>query len=208
MVPASQSAAETGRRLLGALAALLAVAAAVLLLLPNPLADAFFAAWVIGSALIALVGGVAAWTNRTPLAWVAAILLSALSVVTLTSLGLFIAPAAVCLLGAALLSHWTGPRTDAREAIAANPPSLRETVLKAVAGVGSIALGSGLVYVTAVVRGLFEACSNETLACAIDAIHWFALGGTVLGLLAVGFGGWLLWKQIYVARVLRSEHVG
>lgn len=207
MTPSSRS-AETGRRLLSALTVLSAVVAAVIVLLPNPLADAFFAAWVVGSVLLALVGGVAAWTNRTPLAWVAALLLTALSIVAITSIGLFVAPSAVFLVGAALLSHLTGPRGDAREAIAANPPTVRETVLKASVGIGSMAVGAGLVYATAVVRGLFEACSNETLACAIESTHWFAVGGTVLGLLAIGVGGWLVWKQLYVAHVLRSKQFG
>ncbi|MFC7081369.1 hypothetical protein [Halorussus caseinilyticus] len=199
----------TGRRLLGSLAVLFAVVAAAVVLLPNPLADAFFAAWVVGSVLIALVGGIAAWTNRTPLAWVAAVLLTGLSITAMLSFGPYVAPAAVCLLGAALLSHRTGPRGNARKTIAANPPSVRETVLKTGAGLGSIVLGAVLVYVSAVTgSGLFDACANETLACALENTHWFAVGGSVLGLLAVGVGGWLLWKQIYVARVLTSKQLG
>lgn len=207
MVSASRS-AETGRRLLSALAVLSAVVAAVYLLLPTPLADVFFAAWVVGSVLLALVGGVAAWTNRTPLAWVAALLMTGLSIVAMTSLGLFTAPSAVFLLGAALLSQLAGPREDVREAIAANPPTVRETALKAGAGVGSIAVGAVLVYVNAIARELFEACASETVACVVEATHWLAVGGTVLGLLAISVGGWLVWKQVYVARVLGSKHVG
>ena len=207
MVPASQP-IETGRRLLSALAVLFAAAAAVYLLLPNPLADAFFAAWVTGSVFLALVGGIAAWTNRTPLAWVTALLMTILSIVTMTSLGLFVAPSAAFLLGAALLSRRAEPRRNARKAIAANPPPVREFVLKVGAGVGAIAVGTVLVYATAIVRGLFEACSNETLSCAVENTHWLAVGGTVLGLLAISVGCWLIWKQIYVARVLASRHVG
>lgn len=208
MAPTSQS-AETARRLLGALAVLLAVVAAVALLLPDPLADVFFAAWVVGSVLLALVGGVAAWTNRSALAWVSALLLTGLSLAGLMSVGLFVAPAAVCLLGAALLSGRSEARKETRDAIAANPPSARDTVLKAGAGVGSICLGAGLVYATAVRGdGLFEACISETLACTLRNTHWPALGGTVLGLLAVAIGGWLVWKQVYVARVLASKQFG
>lgn len=207
MVPASRS-AETGRRLLGALTVLSAVVAAVSLLFPNPLADAFFAAWVVGSVLLALVGGVAAWTNRAALAWVAALLMTALSIVAITSLGFFVAPSAVFLLGAALLTRRTESREDAREAIAANPPAVRETVLKTGAGVGSIALGAALIYESAVARELFEACASETVTCAVEATRWPAVGGTLLGLLAISVGGWLIWKQVYVARVLTSNYVG
>jgi hypothetical protein len=31
---------------------------------------------------------------------------------------------------------------------------------------------------------------------------------TVVGLVGVGLGGWLIWKQVYVARVLASKHIG
>lgn len=200
MVPLPPS-AETGRRLLASLAVLSAVVAALALLFVNPLADVFVAAWVAGSVLLALVGGVAAWANRTPLAGAAALLLTGLSLAGMMSVGLFVAPSAAFLLGAALLSWRAGPREGVTEAIAANPPTVRETVLRALLGVGSIALGAGLVFVTAFGEGLFEACASETLACTVENTHWLAVGGTVLGLVAVGVGGWLVWKQLYVARV-------
>lgn len=195
-------------RLLGVLAALSASVAGGYLLLPDPLADAFFAGWVLVSVVLALVGGVGAWTNRTPLVWVAALLLTGLLIAGMWSIGLFIAPAALFLLGAALFSQLAGPREDVLEAVTADPPTTRETARRALLGTGSVVVGSGLVYAGAFRRELFGVCANETLACAIDKTHWGAVGATTLGLIAVGVGGWLLWKQVYVTRVLALRHRG
>jgi hypothetical protein len=209
MVPPFQHlSVRKGSRLLGVLAILAASFAASYLLLPNPLADVFFAGWVLGSVALALVGGIAAWTNRTPLVWVAALLLTALSFVALTSIGLYIAPAGLLLLGSALLSQLAGPREEVRDAIAADPPTVQEAVLKTLAGTVSVAVGAGLVYVGAFTRELFGACATESLACALEKTHWDAVGMTVVGLVGVGLGGWLIWKQVYVARVLASKHIG
>lgn len=206
MVPSLGSPSlESGSRLLGACAVLSAIAAAVVLLLPRPLADAFFAAWVLGSVAVALVGGVAAWTNRTPLVWVAALLLTGISVVGMWSIGLFVAPAAGFLLGAAVLSRLAGPRAGVRQTILADPPTVPEAVLKTLAGTGGLVVGSALVYAGAVTRDLFGPCARETLACAVGRTHWDAVGVTVLGLVAAGLGGWLTWKQVHVARVLAAE---
>lgn len=192
-------------RLLSVLAILSASVAATYLLLPNPLADAFFAAWVLVSVILALIGGSAAWTHRTPLVWAAALLLTGLSVVGMWSIGPFIAPAALFLLGSAVLLQWAGPRKEIQEAIIADPPPVQDAALKAVVGIGSVVVGSWLVYAGAFARELFEACARETLACAIGKTHWDALGIAVLGLIAVGLGGGLLWKQVYIARVLASK---
>lgn len=195
-------------RLLSVLAVLSASVAGGYLLLPHPLADVFFAAWVLVSVILSLVGGIGAWTNRTPLVWVVALLLTVLSIVGMWSIGRFIAPAAFFLLGAALFSQLAGPRTDVLEAIADSPPTESEVVLKTLAGIGSVVVGSGLVYVGAFARELFGACASETLACAIDRTQWDAVGVTVLGLIAISSGGWLLWKQVYLARVLALEQSG
>ena len=205
MSPLRPPSLRTGSRLLGALGALSASAAAVALLSPRPLADAFFAAWVLGSVGVALVGAVAAWTNRTPLVWVAALLLTGLSIAGMWSIGFLVAPAALCLLGAAVLSRLAGPRPGARTAIVTNPPTVPEAVVKTLAGTGGMVVGSVLVYVGAVARNLFGACARETLACAVAKTHWDAVAITVLGLSAVGLGGWLTWTQIHVARVLAAE---
>lgn len=195
-------------RLLGVLAILSASVAGSYLLLPTPLADVFFAGWVLVSVILSLVGGIGAWTNRTPLTWVAALSLTGLSIVGMWSIGLFIAPAALFLLGSALFSQLAGPRKDVLEAATANPPTTRETVRRALIGTGSMVVGSGLVYIGAFARELFGACANETLICAIDKTHWGAVGITTLGLIAVGIGGWLIWKQVYITRVLALRHSG
>jgi hypothetical protein len=199
--------ARTASRVLSALAILSASVAISFLLLPHPLADVFFAAWALVSVGLTVAGGVAAWTNRTALAWLAALSLTALSIAGIWSIGLFIAPAALCLLGSALLSQLAGPRTNVQEAIVSDPPTVPEAVLKTLAGTGSVVVGGGLVYVGAVTRELFGACARETLACAIDRTYWDAVGVTVLGLIAVTLGEWLLWKQVYIARVLASTHL-
>lgn len=193
---------ETSSRLLGALAVLSAVLASIYLLLPDPLTDVFFSGIVLLSVLFALVGEVGAWTNRTPLVWVAALLLTGLAIAGMMSIGFVIAPAALFMLGAALLSQLAGPRRDVREAIIADPPTVREAVLRTVAGTASVAVGAGLVYAGAFARELFGSCASETLACVLDTTHWDAVGITLLGLAAVGLGGWFVWRQIYVARVL------
>ncbi|MFC4448981.1 hypothetical protein [Halorussus aquaticus] len=206
MVSASHSeSVERASHLLSALAVLSASAAGAILLSAGPRADVFFTGWVLVAVGLALAGGIGAWTNRTPLVWVAALLLTGLSVVGMWSIGLFLAPAALLLLGSAVLSQRVGPREEVRAAILADPPSPSESAAKATCGVGSAAVGAWLVYVSAVEGGLFEACATETLACTLENTHWDAVGVTVAGLLAVSLGGWLLWKQVYTARVLASS---
>lgn len=208
MAPALQpSTARTGSRLLSAFAILAASAAAIYLLFPTPLADAFFAGWVLISVILPLIGGLGVWTNRTILVWIAALLMTGLSIIGMWSIGFFIAPAALLLLGAALLSQVAGPRQDVHEAILADAPSAHEVAGKAVAGIGSMAVGGWLVYIGSITRDLFGACAQETLACALSKTHWDAVAVTTLGLLALSFGGWVLWKQVYTARVLASEQV-
>ena len=205
MVPALQAPTrQTASRLLSVLAVLSAGVAVTRVLFPNPLADVFFAGIVLLSVLFALVGVVGAWTNRTPLVWVAALLLTGLSILGMWSIGLFLVPATLLLLGAAIFSQMAGPRTAVRDAIVANPPTEQERVRKKQVGAGSIAVGVGLVYVGAFARGLFGACARETLTCALTNTNWGAVGLTVLGLIALSLGGGLLWKQAYITRVLAS----
>ena len=191
-------------RLLSVLAILSASVAVTYLLLPNPLADVFFAGIVMLSVVFALVGGIGAWTNRTPLVWVAALLLTGLSLLGMMTIGFFLLPAALLLLGAAVFSQMAGPRTGVREAIIANPPTEQEVVRKKRVGTAAVIVGLGLVYVGAFAQELFGSCASETLACALNTTNWGAVGLTVLGLLAVSYGGWLLWKQVYVTQVLAS----
>lgn len=196
-------------RLLATSAVVLAGVAAVALLVPRPLADAFFAAWVLVAVALAGVGALATWTRRTALVWVAALLLSGLSVVGMWSVGLFVAPAAVVLLGAAVASHWTGPRPGSHEAVLEDPPSVLEAVLKTLAGAGLVVVGAGLTYEGTFVRELFtRGCVSETLGCALAVTRWDAAGLAVLGLAGLGLGGWVVWRQVAVGRVLASTQAG
>ena len=205
MVPALQVPTnQSVSRLLSVLAILSASVAVVYLLFPNPLADVFFAGIVLLGVIFALVGGTGAWTNRTPLIWVATLLLTVLSILGMWSIGIFLIPATLLLFGAAISSQMAGPRTDVRDAIVASPPTERELVRKKQVGTGSVVVGVGLVYVGAFAQELFGACASETLACALNKTNWGAVGLTVLGLIAISLGGGLLWKQVYITRVLAS----
>lgn len=206
MVQTSQSRSnKTVSRLLSILAILSASVAVTALLLPNPLADVFYSGIVLLSVLFALVGGIGAWMNWPPLVWVAALLLTGLSILGMMSIGLYLVPAALLLLGAAVFSQLAGPRPEVRESILANPPTKRDIIQKLLIGTSSIAAGSGPVYVGGFRQELFGSCAQETLACALETTNWGAVGLTVLGLFAVSYGGWLLWKQTYITRVLVSK---
>lgn len=193
-------------RSLGVLALLCAVVAAGVLLFPDPLADAFFAGWVLLSVATAVVGCAAAWTGQRPLIWVAALVLVGLSIVGLWSIGLFVAPAALSLLGAAIAAQVTGRSEDRHNAILADPPSRQDVARKALLSASALLVGGALVYDGAVRRELFDACARETVACAVAAVHWDAAVVTVVGLIALALGGWLLWTQLYVARILASRN--
>jgi hypothetical protein len=173
-------------------------------LLPDPLADVFFAGIVTLSVVFTFVGGFGAWTNRTPLVWAAALLLTGLSILGMMSIGLYLVPAAFLLLGAAVFSKLAGPRTGVRESIRADPPTEREIRRRQIVGVGTVVAGLGLVYIGAFTQELFGSCTRETLACALDTTDWSSVGLTVLGLSTVSYGGWLLWRQAYITRVLAS----
>ena len=208
MAPASRSSRiEAAGRLLSGLAVLILVVAAASLLLPSPLSDAFFAVWVLGGVAVSVVGAFAAWTNRTPLVWLTALLLLALSVLGMWSIGFLVAPAALCLLGSAVLLRRAGPREEVRNAVLDDPPSVSEAVAKTLVGAGAVVVGAGLVYTGSLTRQLFGACARETLACAVEKTHWDAVAVTLAGLVVVSVGCWLLWTQIYAARVLSTEHV-
>lgn len=203
MVPTLQTPrSHTVSRLLSVLAIISASIAGAFLLLPNPLADVFFGGIVMLSVIFALVGGIGVWTNRTPLVWVAALLSTGLSILGMLSIGIFLAPASLLLLGAATFSQMAGPRTGVREAIVANPPTEQELARMKQIGTGVVVVGVGLVYVGAFAQELFGACASETLACALDKTNWEAVGVTVIGLIALSLGGWVLWKQAYITRTL------
>ena len=204
MVPSNR---ETSR-LLAALALLAGVFASGVLLFPTPLSDAFFAGIILLNPLFAAVGAAGAWTDRAVVVWVAALLSVGLSLVGAMSVGLFFAPTALLLLGSAVAAQAAGPRSGVRERIVADPPSSRERLLRTLAGAASILVGVGLVNVGAFGQELFGSCARETLACALETTNWGAVGVTVLGFAAVAVGGWLVWKQVYVSRVLRRARSG
>jgi len=187
-------------RLLSGLAILSVIVAGTYLLLPDPLGDVFFAGWVVLGVILSIVGGIGAWTNRSPLVWVAAISLIGLTIMGIWSIGGFIAPAGFFMLGSALCSQLAGPRTEHLEEIRTDPPTESEVLQKTLAGIGSVVVGVGLVYVGAFARELFGACASETVACAIEKTHWGAVGISVVGLIAISLGGWLFWRLIYTTR--------
>jgi hypothetical protein len=186
------------------LAVISATVASAFLLLPNPLADVFFGGIVLLSVLFALFGTIGVWTNRTPLVWVAAFLSTGLSILGMLSIGFFLAPASLLLLGAAVFSRMAGPRPGVREAIVANPPTEQELVRKKRVGIGAVVVGVGLGYVGAVEQELSGACASETWTCALDKTNWGAVGLTIIGLVVISLGGWMLWKQAYITRVLAA----
>lgn len=196
---------RTVSRGLSALAILVVGVAATVLLVPDPLADVLFAGWVLSSVGIAVVGGIGAWTNRTPIVWLAAILLTGLSILGMWSIGLFIAPAALLLLGAAVFSHLSRPREEVRQTILAAPPSSQELASMTKAGTGALLVGLLLVGTGAFGRGLFGACARETASCVLSNTNWGGVGLTLLGLLAIGYGCVLIWKRVYVMLVLGSN---
>ncbi|QLG61633.1 hypothetical protein [Halorarum salinum] len=207
-MPPNQSASfRRVGRLLAALSVVAGAVAGVVLLLPDPLADVFYAWWVlVGALLLPLAGAVGAWTGRTALVPLAALLEATLAVVGTTSIGFLLAPAALLLLGSALCSRAAGPRRADVEAITADPPTAAEVGRRALAGVASAGMGAALVYLGAIRRELFGACATETLACALDRAHPDAIALTVLGLLAVGGGGWLVRRVVHVSRALGFEY--
>lgn len=196
-------------RLLATGSVVLAVVAAGVLLWPRPLADVFYAVWVLATVALAGIGAIGAWTRRSALMWVAALLLAGLSILGMWSFGLFVAPAAVVLLGAAVASYWTGPQLGAHKAVLENPPSVLEAVLKTLAGTALVVVGAGLTYEGAIVRELFtRGCARETLECALAVVRWDGAGLAVFGLAGIGTGGWLVWRQVAVGRVLASTQSG
>lgn len=206
MVPAPDSSAERLARALSGLAVLSALAAAGWLLWPRPLADAFFAAWVVFAVALTAVGTAATWFRRRAVVWLTALLLVGLSIVGMWSIGFVIAPAALTLLATALVLQVAGvggtpPPTD--------PPSGREAIGRTLGGVAAIAVGAALAYEGAVVRALFSrACGSETLACALAVTNWDGVGLTVLGLVGIGVGGWLVWRQLAIRLALATDQPG
>lgn len=198
------SSARTASRVFCSLAIMSAILASLYLLIPNPLADVFFAGIVLLSVLFSLIGGIGVWLNRTSIVWVAAFLLTGLAIIGMLSIGLFIAPAALFLFLAALFSQLSGPRTEVQEAIHDDPPTVPQAVLRTLVGAVSMVVGVIMVHFGAFSQELFGACASETAACALNKTNWDGVGLTVLGLVILSLGGWLLWKQVYIARVLSS----
>jgi hypothetical protein len=199
---------RTTSRALAALALAASFLASVALLTPDPLADAFFAGIVLLNPLIAAVGVVGAWRNRTSVLWVGALLSVGLSLVGMMSVGLFLLPTALLLLGAAVAGQVAGPRVGVREAIVDDAPSVRERLLRSAVGLTSVGVGVALVDAGAFDQHLFGSCAQETLACVLETTNWPAVGLTLLGFAAVAVGGWLVWKQVYASRVLRTARAG
>ncbi|SHH45441.1 hypothetical protein [Halobaculum gomorrense] len=144
----------------------------------------FVAAWGADGGLAGVVGGVAAWTGRRGTLWLAALFLSALVVAGAMSIGLLFAPAAVCLLCAAVLSGWAGPLV----ADSSTPPTLRSTAWHALVGALAVGLGAWLVEVAVFDRDLFGSCASETPACVAATTNWPAVAATLAGLVAIAAG--------------------
>lgn len=196
-------------RLLSVVAVLWASVVAASFLTPDPFADVFFAAWVLVAAGLAIAGGVAIWTFRTALSWVSGLSLGALSVLGMWSIGPYIAPAAGCLLVAALLVQVFGPRPPERARIQVDRRTVRAAGRQALVGTAAVILGGWLVFEGVFVRELFAAaCASETLACALAVTRWDSVGLAALGLAAVGYGSWLVWNQVPVGRALAAGHLG
>lgn len=209
MVPANRLPdGRTACRLSSGFAVALALVAAASLLPPRPLADVFFAGWVFVAVGLTALGAVAAWTDRTPLVWVAALLLAALSVVGMWSIGFYIATSALLMLVAAGLSQWAVPRRPGVGPVA-DPPTVLEAVYKTLGGSVTVVLGAGLFYEGTFVRELFlRGCTRETLACALAVTRWDAVGLTFVGLAAVAVGVWLVWRQVAIGRALAADQPG
>lgn len=207
-MPSTDTDAGTLSRGLAGGAVVVSLLAAAVLLSPAPLADVFFAGIVLLSPLLAAVGAAGAWTGHTAVVWVAALLSVGLTLVGAMSVGLLFAPAALLLVGSAVAALGAGPDTEAREKLVANPPATRERVQKALFGAAAIVVGAAVVDVAALDRHLFGSCAQETLGCVVETTNWGLVGLTLLGFGAVAVGGWLLWRQVYVTRVLAGARAG
>ncbi|MFC6953063.1 hypothetical protein [Halorubellus litoreus] len=191
--------AATGARVASALAVLAAAVAAGVSLGVGPLADAFFAATVLGIVSLVVVAAVGAWTTRPTVAWFGALAVAAVVVVGRWSAGVFIVPAALALLAAAATSQRARRRERDRDG-PDDSPAWPVLVGRALAGAAALAVGATLLYLGAFVRELFAAgCARETLSCALAVTNWDAVALTALGVLAVAVGGSLVWKQAFRA---------
>lgn len=207
-MPSTNTDAGTLSRALAGVAVLAALLTSAVLLFPEPLADVFFTGIVLLSPLFAVVGAVGAWTERAALVWVAALLSVGLTLAGAMSVGLLFAPAALLLLGSAVAARATGPDTAARERLVADPPEARERLQKALLGVAGIVGGAAAVDAAAFDRDLFGSCAQETLGCVMRTTNWGLVGLTLLGFGAIAGGAWLLWRQVYVTRVLAGARAG
>lgn len=187
------------------LAALLNLLVAILYFIPWLYHDVQFAGWVLFSLFVVLIGVIGAWTNRTGLVSVAGILLAGCAIAAMWSIGPSIAPAALLLLVAAWFSHRAGPREGVRDAIRVDPPSEAERRRKMWTGMIAIVGGVALIVLGVFVLELFvAACAQETLTCTLDVANWSGIGLTLVGLIGVCVGGWLVWKQNYIERILET----
>lgn len=103
---------------------MVAVAAVTGVSSPGSPLDVFAVAVVGGTALAALVGAGAAWTDRSGLLRAAALVAVALASTASVTIGFAVAPAAACLVSAALVAGWSGKPNAAD----CNRPAGRGTV--------------------------------------------------------------------------------
>jgi len=193
---------RTISRALSILAIVAALLAVAVVLFPAPLSDVIFAGIVLSSVLFASVGAVGAWWNRASVLWVATLLSLGLTIAGMMSVGVFLAPTTLLLLGAAVASQVASARNDDCERIVADPPSKSKRLRRGLLGTGSILLGAGLVYSGAFSQHLFGACAQETLGCVLETTNWAGVGVTLLGLVTMAVGSWLVWRAMAVSHAL------
>lgn len=82
-------------------------------------------------------------------------------------------------------------------------------MVKTLGATVAIVLGGAFVYEGIFVRELFTRdCASETLNCALAVTRWDAVGLSILGIGAIWVGGWLVWQQVTVGRVLAATRAG
>lgn len=164
-------------------------------------------AWIVWPLLIvgiALLGGAAAWTDRTVLVWVSAFALLGIAVLGAMTIGIYAAPAALLALGSAVLLHASGrhERTKRVErAVLSKPPTMLEAVLKTLFGAVAVSLGLVMAYY-GVSAGLSDACAVETASCVVENTHWDRVAGTAIGSVLSAVGVRAISKQIRSARIV------
>ena len=92
-----------------------AIGAAAAVPSPRPFIDVFAVLLIAGAAAAALVGSGAAWTDSRRLLWGAALTMTGLALAAAATVGFAFAPAAACLLSAALVSGTVGVPATGRD---------------------------------------------------------------------------------------------